>query len=38
MVVPSVKAEELAQLFPDGVEEHAVPSGKGYLRTTTCPK
>lgn len=38
MVVPSVKDEELAQLFPDGVEKHPVPSGKDYLRTTTCPQ
>ena len=38
MVVPSVKNEELEQLFPAGVEKHAVPSGKEYLRMTPCPK
>ena len=38
MVVPSVTEEELPGLFPEGVEKHAVPSGKEYLRTTPCPK
>merc|ERR1712071_314378 len=37
-VVPSVKKEELAELFPQGVETHTLPSGKEYLRTTTCPE
>ena len=37
MVVPSGKDEELAELFPAGVEHLTVPSGKGYLRTTPCP-
>ncbi len=38
MVVPSVKEEELAELFPEGVKKHLVPSGKDYLRCTPCPK
>jgi len=38
MVIPSVKSEEVAQLFPAGVTDHALPSAKGYLRTTPCPK
>lgn len=37
MVVPSVKAEEQAGLFPKGVETKQVPSGKGYLRFTPDP-
>lgn len=35
MVVPSVKPEEVASLFPKGVRQQEVPSGKGYLRFTT---
>lgn len=38
MVVPSVKEEELAALFPQGVTSHVVPSGKGYMRTTAQPE
>ncbi|EFX65355.1 hypothetical protein DAPPUDRAFT_231855 [Daphnia pulex] len=37
MVLPTVKDEDLAELFPAGVEQHTLPSGKGYLRTTPCP-
>jgi len=37
MVVPSVKPEEVAGLFPQGVTIHDVPSGKQYLRTTPQP-
>ena len=38
MVVPSVKEEDLAELFPAGVEKHSVPSGKNYIRMTPCPR
>ncbi|CAH1271123.1 PRDX6 [Branchiostoma lanceolatum] len=38
MVVPSVKKEEEAGLFPKGVETLDVPSGKGYLRMTPQPE
>jgi len=37
MVIPSVKPEEVAALFPKGVTIQAVPSGKGYLRFTPQP-
>lgn len=37
MVVPSVKPEEHATLFPKGVDVKAVPSGKQYLRFTPQP-
>jgi len=35
MVVPSVAAADVPSLFPEGVTVHTVPSGKGYLRTTS---
>ncbi|XP_014203955.1 peroxiredoxin-6-like [Copidosoma floridanum] len=35
MVVPSVKDEELDELFPGGVDKVSMPSGKVYVRTTT---
>jgi len=38
MVVPSVTAEELPKLFPNGVETCQVPSGKEYIRMTACPE
>ena len=38
MVVPSVKQDQVAALFPKGVTVHEVPSGKGYLRTTPQPE
>jgi len=38
MVVPSVKQEDVAGLFPKGVKVHQVPSGKVYLRTTPQPE
>merc|ERR1711884_349019 len=37
MVVPSVKPDEVAGLFPKGVTIHDVPSGKQYIRTTPQP-
>ena len=37
MVVPGVKPEEQATLFPKGVDTKTVPSGKGYLRFTPDP-
>lgn len=37
MVLPTVKNEELASLYPKGVEPVAVPSGKPYLRKTPYP-
>ncbi|UYV62179.1 PRDX6 [Cordylochernes scorpioides] len=36
IVVPSVKDEELPALFPQGVKQHTLPSGKNYLRYTKC--
>merc|ERR1712107_903750 len=38
MVVPGVKQEDTAGLFPKGVKVHEVPSGKVYLRTTPQPE
>lgn len=38
MVLPTVKDDELEALFPKGVEKHAMPSGKDYLRMTPCPQ
>merc|ERR1711872_762243 len=38
MVVPGVKQEDTAALFPKGVKVHEVPSGKIYLRTTPQPE
>merc|ERR1712098_471772 len=38
MVVPGVKQEDAAGLFPKGVKVHEVPSGKVYLRTTPQPE
>lgn len=38
MVVPGVKQEDAAGLFPKGVTVHEVPSGKMYLRTTPHPE
>lgn len=35
MVVPSVKPEDEAKLFPKGVRKDNVPSGKAYMRFTT---
>jgi len=35
MVIPPVKDEELATVFPNGVRKEAVPSGKNYMRFTT---
>ncbi|XP_030381224.1 peroxiredoxin-6 [Scaptodrosophila lebanonensis] len=37
MVLPTVSAGDVPKLFPAGVETIAVPSGKGYLRTTPQP-
>jgi len=38
MVVPGVKQEDAAGLFPKGVTVHDVPSGKIYIRTTPQPE
>ncbi|XP_050097222.1 peroxiredoxin-6 [Anopheles aquasalis] len=38
MVLPTVKDEQLSELFPAGVTSVSLPSGKGYLRRTECPK
>jgi len=35
MVIPPVKDEELASIFPKGVRKETVPSGKNYMRFTT---
>jgi len=35
MVIPPVKDEELATIFPKGVRKETVPSGKNYMRFTT---
>lgn len=34
MVLPTVKDEELKELFPKGVTVREMPSGKGYMRYT----
>ncbi|XP_060665088.1 1-Cys peroxiredoxin [Drosophila nasuta] len=38
MVLPTVKAEDVLKLFPEGVQTIEVPSGKSYLRITAQPK
>jgi len=35
MILPTVKEEDLPQLFPRGVDRVSMPSGKVYVRTTT---
>lgn len=35
MILPKVKEEDLATLFPGGVDKVSMPSGKAYIRTTT---
>lgn len=35
MIVPSVKEEDIPDLFPNGIERISMPSGKTYVRTTT---
>lgn len=35
MILPSVKDEELDQLFPNGHDKCSMPSSVNYLRTTT---
>ena len=35
MILPTVKDEELIELFPKGVDKVSMPSGKVYVRTTT---
>jgi len=37
MVLPTVKAEDVPKLFPQGIETIEVPSGKSYLRITPQP-
>jgi 1-Cys peroxiredoxin 6 len=37
MIQPSVKAEEIDNLFPKGYQVINVPSEKSYLRTTPQP-
>lgn len=37
MVLPTIKSEECAGLFPKGFKTIEVPSGKGYLRKTPYP-
>lgn len=38
MVLPTVPEDQIAKVFPQGVTIVPVPSGKGYLRKTKCPK
>ncbi|XP_029198517.2 peroxiredoxin-6-like [Acropora millepora] len=38
MVLPTVKPEEAAKLFPKGVTTEDMPSGKGYMRFTPQPE
>lgn len=38
MVLPTVPVDQISKVFPQGVEEIAVPSGRKYLRKTACPK
>lgn len=37
MVLPTVKPDEVAGLFPQGIESVPLPSGKNYLRMTNLP-
>uniref|UniRef100_T1J9Z2 1-Cys peroxiredoxin n=1 Tax=Strigamia maritima TaxID=126957 RepID=T1J9Z2_STRMM len=37
MVLPSVKQEDISELFPKGVRTHPLPSKKNYLRFTPQP-
>ena len=34
MVLPTVTDDEIPKLFPTGIKQYEVPSGKNYLRTT----
>lgn len=38
MVLPTVKDDEIAALYPKGVEVTEMPSGKKYIRKTPCPE
>ncbi|XP_059059843.1 peroxiredoxin-6-like [Achroia grisella] len=38
MVLPTVPEEQLPKVFPQGVKVVSLPSGKNYLRKTSCPK
>uniref|UniRef100_A0A182R343 1-Cys peroxiredoxin n=1 Tax=Anopheles funestus TaxID=62324 RepID=A0A182R343_ANOFN len=38
MVQPSVPEDQLATLFPAGVNSVTLPSGKKYMRKTECPE
>ncbi|EDW57858.1 peroxiredoxin-6 [Drosophila virilis] len=38
MVLPTVQAVDVPQLFPNGVQTIQVPSGKSYLRITAQPQ
>lgn len=38
MVLPTVKEEDAAKLFPKGVTHKDMPSGKGYMRYTPQPE
>ncbi|CAB3225121.1 unnamed protein product [Arctia plantaginis] len=38
MVLPSVPQDQIATVFPQGIKEISLPSGKKYLRKTPCPK
>lgn len=37
MVLPTIKNEDCADLFPKGVKTIEIPSGKCYLRKTPYP-
>lgn len=38
MVLPTVKQEDIAKLFPKGVTVREMPSGKNYMRYTPEPE
>ncbi|KAL0902647.1 hypothetical protein ABMA27_000471 [Loxostege sticticalis] len=38
MVLPTVPEDQLQKVFPQGVTVVPLPSGKNYLRKTSCPK
>lgn len=38
MVLPTVKQEDIEELFPKGVTKKNMPSGKGYMRYTPQPE
>ncbi|XP_013184824.1 peroxiredoxin-6 [Amyelois transitella] len=38
MVLPTITEDQIPKIFPQGVTVVPLPSGKSYLRKTSCPK